>query len=107
MPYGDSTLSLPDFSKILNIHIRNDMMAITYSSPNMINTFDTSSHHKRFNFRIIKGNYITNQHVVDDFKFFTTLRYEEFDTINYHNIFIEEIKSISELRDGKINEIID
>lgn len=102
--YTTNFMNCPPFSKILDIRIGyNKSMVITYSSESYVYPSDYT---KSFYFHIIKGNCIVNMSVPTGYVFFKTIRAEENDFIEFYTIFIQENKTLDELRDSKIEEVI-
>ena len=95
-------INCPTFSKILKIFVRGDQMFVIFSSPIPF----SSNQSKRFDIKVLTGLYQLDTIVDDKFTYYDTIRTENSDRIEYYSIFYQEIKSLEELRDGKIDEII-
>ena len=105
--YNSSFLSCPPYSKILNIIIKNGNLIITFSSEQYVTTnYNNSYSNKTFYFKVLTGLHQNNTSIPPDYQYHSTLRVQENDMIEYYHIFIHEIKSADELRDSKINEVI-
>jgi hypothetical protein len=106
--YGTPFISCPAFSKVLHIHVKHNQLVITYSSEQMINTYNNVSDgtFKTFQFKVLKGLHQNNTHIMMGFEYFNTIRISEDDMVEYYHIFINEIKSLAEQRDNKIGEVI-
>jgi len=104
-PWMTSFVILPPFSKVLNISIRSGSMFIMYSSTTYDNKL-TGGNSKTYNIRVLLGLEISNQQIPDGFKFLNTIKTIENDIVEYYHIFIDEVMSLSEIRDSKIDEVI-
>lgn len=105
--YGDLTkINCPSYSKILAIFIKSKILYVTFQSEYYI-TYDYDSSWKSFKFKIITGFSQNNHNIPSCYDYLDTIRVEEYDTIEYYYVFVEEIKSLSERRDSKINTIME
>ena len=62
---------------------------------------------KQFNFKVITGLQQYDTYIDERWRYFDTIRTQEGDVIEYYHIFFEEIKTLKETRDYKLQEIID
>lgn len=106
IPLTETFIKCPAYSKILHIHIKNNQYVITFKSESYVG-YNSDNDWKKFNIKTLGGLMQNNQHLTDNFEYFTTIRVVEDDFIDYYHIFIEEVKSVAELRDNKIDEIMD
>lgn len=106
IPSHSDCIKCPPYSKILHFHIRNGQYVITFQSEQYVG-YNTESDWKTFNIKVLTGVMLSNASIPNTYEHFTTIRYQTEDFVDYYHIFIEEIKSISEQRDGKIGEIMD
>lgn len=107
---GTSTtfIKCPPFSKILNIQIRNWMLNITYQSDEYVNVYNGNfSDFKTFNFIVLTGLNQNNKSIPDFFEYFDTIKVFEDERVEYYHVFIQEIKTLQEIRDSKIDELMD
>jgi hypothetical protein len=102
--YDVQSCNVPSYSKILNINIvGRDDMNVTFEAP----TESRSDDSKIFSFKVLTGLYQDNTFIDDRFIYHDTIRVQESDYIEYLHIFYEEIKSLDELRNEKLSDIID
>ena len=107
---GGSTnfIKCPPFSKILNIHIRNWMLNITYQCDEYVNIYNSNfPDFKTFNFIVLIGLTQNNKSIPDFFEYFDTIKVFEDERVEYYHVFVQEIKTVQEIRDGKIDELMD
>ena len=108
--YSVKSCDLPPYSKLLNIHIvGKDEMNLIFESPSMDtnNYGNYGSDKKTFTFEILSGLYQDNNIIDEKFVYHDTIRVQESDFIEYYHIFYDEGKSISEIRDEKLEDIIE
>lgn len=106
--YNDTSFILcPPYSKILHVCVRRDDLIITYSSDLYVDIYGSKDNWKKFNFLVINGLQHNNTNIKDEFDYFNTIRVEESDFIDYYHIFIQEVKSVAEMRDVKIESIVE
>lgn len=106
IPTHSTFIKCPPYSKILHFHIRNGQYHITFQSESYVG-YSPESDWKTFNILILNGIMLNNSSVPNTHEYFTTIRYQDDDFVEYYHIFLEEIKSLSEQRDSKIGEIMD
>lgn len=105
---SNTFIKCPPFSKILDIQVRNYMLNITYQSPDYVNVYNSNfSDFKTFNFIVLVGLTQNNKSIPDFFEYFDTIKVFEDERVEYYHVFIQEIKTIQEIRDGKIDELMD
>ena len=105
--YSPTYMSCLPYTKILHLIIKGSSLIVTSSSESHVG-YNHSDHTKQFNFKVLKGLYQNNSHITEsDYEYHSTLRVEENDMIEYYHIFVQEIKSLDELRDSKIERIVD
>lgn len=99
-------IKCPAFSKILNIQIKNSMLNIIYQSNEYVNIYENNGEFKTFTFIVISGLIQNNTTIPDSFEYFDTIKTLEDDRVEYYHIFIQETKSLKEIRDNKIDELM-
>lgn len=105
IPFHTTFIKCPPYSKILHFHISGSQYHITFQSEEYVG--NAESDWKTFNIKVLNGINLNNQSIPNTYEHFTTIRHQDNDFIDYYHIFIDEIKSLSEQRDGKIGEIMD
>ncbi len=105
--YDKMFINCPEYSKVVNIAIRSGQLYITVTSESYVNLYNGyDSITKTFNIKVLLGIQQNNTHIEKGYKFYNLLRTEINDIIEYYYVFVEEIKTVAELRDGKIDEIM-
>ncbi len=110
--YGLTTLRCPKFSKILHVHItQGNTIKITYSSELFVSQSDDkvngTGNYKSINFMILSGLHFDNVKMAESFEYFSTIRTEFNDIIEFNYIFIENIKTLDERRESTLIEVLD
>ena len=101
--YGHNmSISAPDFSRLLDISISGIYLVGIFESPQISNNSDV----KKFNIKVIMNLYPDNFAIDESYIYLKTIRLESNDYIDYYHIFVEEVKSLSEIRDEAIDSII-
>lgn len=103
--YGKTTIKCPPYSKPLHIHIRNQMLYLTFRSETYVSSY-VESNWKTFDFIILQNLIQNNSNVPNGFEYFETIKMTDDDVINYYHLFIQENISVEEQRDGKITELM-
>jgi len=104
--YNTMSCQVPPFSKLLNI------IVIGGSSKELNLIFESTetstgtNNSKTFNFKAISGLTQKDNYIDDRWVYFDTIRLQDGDWIDYYHIFYEEIKTLQETRDSKLEEII-
>jgi hypothetical protein len=103
--YNITSCQVPPFSKLLNVLINSRELNLVFESPESSQA--GMNNDKTFNFKIISGLIQQDTYIDERWKYFDTIRTQEGDVIDYYHIFFEEIKTLQETRDSKLQEIID
>lgn len=103
--YNTMTCTVPPFSKLLNVIVIGNEMEFIFESIESSN--HGSNNGKQFNFKVITGLHQKDTYIDERWEYFDTIRTQEGDFIEYYHIFFEEIKTLQETRDSKLQEIID
>lgn len=106
--YTDNIIQVEPYTELLNISIRGSKLILLFKGDyNCTNPHNNYQEKKTFTIKVIKGDYISNFEIGDDFEYHSTIRRENDDCIEYYNIFYIERKTLDELRNDKLNDIID
>lgn len=106
--YTDNIIQVEPYTELLNISIRGSKLILLFKGDyNCTNPHNNYQEKKTFTIKVIKGDYISNFEIGDDFEYHSTIRRENDDYIEYYNIFYIERKTLDELRNDKLNDIID
>ena len=104
----DTFVNVEPYTELLNVSIRGSKLVLLFKGDyNCTNTHNNYEEKKNFTFKVIRGDYINNIEISENFEYHSTIRRENDDHIEYYNIFYEERKTLDELRDDKLNDIID
>ena len=102
----NTVIRCPPYSKLLNIHIKQNFLYVTYKSDIYVTNY-VEHNWKTFEFIILKGLILSNSLIQNQYEYFDTIRVLEDDIVEYYHIFVNEIKSIEEERDNKIESLMD
>jgi len=104
----DTFVNVEPYTELLNVSIRGSKLVLLFKGDyNCTNTHNNYEEKKSFTFKVVRGDYINNLEISENFEYHSTIRRENDDHIEYYNIFYEERKTLDELRDDKLNDIID
>jgi hypothetical protein len=106
--YLDTFVNVEPYTELLNVSIRGSKLVLLFKGDyNCTNPHNNYEEKKSFTFKVVRGDYINNLEISENFEYHSTIRRENDDHIEYYNIFYEERKTLDELRDDKLNDIID
>ena len=103
--YNTMSCQVPPFSKLLNVLVCSGEMNLIFESTESSN--NGLNNLKTFNFKVIDGLVQQDTYIDERWEYFDTIRTQDGDIIEYYHIFYEEIKTLQETRDNKLQEIID
>jgi hypothetical protein len=104
----DTFVNVEPYTELLNVSIRGSKLVLLFKGDyNCTNPHNNYEEKKSFTFKVVRGDYINNLEISENFEYHSTIRRENDDHIEYYNIFYEERKTLDELRDDKLNDIID
>jgi len=104
----DTFVNVEPYTELLNVSIRGSKLVLLFKGDyNCTNPHNNYEEKKSFTFKVVRGDYINNLEISENFEYHSTIRRENDDHIEYYNIFYEERKTVDELRDDKLNDIID
>lgn len=104
--YNTMSCQVPPFSKLLNILVSGGSSKELNLIFESTETSSGSNNSKTFNFKAISGLEQQDNYIDDRWIYFDTIRLQDGDWIDYYHIFYEEIKTLQETRDSKLDEII-
>jgi len=104
-----SSIKCYPYSKVIHVHIKSGYLIVTYSSEmySSGNIGIGSDPHKTFNFRVLTGLTQNNTPMDRGYEYLTTIRVSEDEMVQYYHIFMMEHKTLDEVRDDKLNKLMD
>lgn len=102
--YNTMSCQVAPFSKLLNVIVIGGEMELIFESSESSDSGINNT--KTFNFKVLTGLSQNDTYIDERWEYFDSVRTQEGDIIEYYHIFFEEIKTTQELRDNKIEEII-
>ena len=98
------------YTKLLDVFIkqRDELSLIFEGNYGCLDTYSNNTYdpQKNFSFIVLSGGFINNELVDADYKFFKSVRLQENDFIEYYYIFYKEDKSLDEIRDEKLEDLL-
>jgi len=109
--YGSNPSSIKcyPYSKVLHVHVKSGYLVITYSSEmySDANIGLSGDPYKTFYFKVLTGLIQTNMVMERGYEYFDTIRVSEDEMIQDYHIFMLEHKTVDEVRDEKLNKLMD
>lgn len=100
--YSIMSVFVRPYSRLLKVMIKRKELILLFISENHKGGENT----KLFNFKLIKGIYQTDSYIDNEYDFFDTIRVVDDDNIDYYHVFYQEIKTINEERNEKIDNFL-
>lgn len=103
--YNTVSCQVPPFSKLINVVVVSRDVRLIFESPE--SSDNGTNNNKTFNFKFLGGLDQNDTYIDERWEYFNTYRVQDGDDIDYYHVFFEEIKTLQETRDNKLQEIID
>ena len=102
----NTVIKCPPYSKLLHVHIKQNFLYATYKTEQYVTNYPEHNW-KSFEFIVIRNLVVANQPIQKEYEYVDTIRSLEDDMVSYYHVFVNEVKSIEEQRDSKIETLMD